>query len=320
VTTPAFARTDADSKKRVPDKVEWRTVALIAGLHGAFVAAVMWHDSMPWPAAMVLFALLGCLHMSILHEVLHGHPTPNQRLNEALVMLPAVSWLPYPLYRDAHRLHHRVELTVPGVDPESFYVDLETWERANPVWRGVLWVNRTVLGRVFVWPAVMITRALIEAARVAPLDRRQRRVWAGHIVSVAVSVGLVCGLGGVPWWLFLIGFGYFGLGLSNVRSFVEHLSVESGTPCAVVRANAFWGLLFLNNNLHHAHHSEPDAAWYRLPAIRRELGSDDLAAEGAGLYTGYLDVFRRYLVRPFDQPVHRGSLVSAAAAVPAAES
>jgi hypothetical protein len=31
-----------------------------------------------------------------------------------------------------------------------------------------------------------------------------------------------------------------------------------------------------------------------------------LAAAGAGLYDGYLDVFRRYLVRPFSQPVHPG--------------
>jgi fatty acid desaturase len=291
----------------VTTRVEWPTLALIAAFHGALVSLVRWHDLLPWPVALVLFALLGCFHMSMLHEVLHGHPTPNQLVNEALVILPAVAWLPYPEYRDAHRLHHRVDLTVPGVDPESFYVDAATWERANPVWRRVLLANRTVLGRVLVWPGVTIVRTLIAAGRTAPFDRRLRRVWLGHILSVVVTFGLVCGLGGVPWWMFAIGFGYFGLGLTNVRSFVEHLAVDDGTPCAVVRAHPFWCLLFLNNNLHHAHHAVPGAAWYRLPQLRRELGSDDLAAAGAGLYDGYLDVFRRYLVRPFSQPVHPGS-------------
>jgi fatty acid desaturase len=300
--------------------VEWPTLGLIAAFHIALVALVVWHDVLPWPVATVLFALLGCLHMSMLHEVLHGHPTPNQLVNEALVILPAVAWLPYPAYRDSHRLHHRVELTVPGVDPESFYVDAETWERANPVWRGVLWTNRTVLGRVFVWPAVVIVRTLIDAARTAPFDRRLGRTWLGHAVSVAVTFGLVCGVGGVPVWMFAIGFGYFGLGLTNVRSFVEHLAVESGTRCAVVRAHPFWGLLFLNNNLHHTHHAEPDAAWYRLPAIHREIGSDELAAAGAGLYDGYADVFRRYLVRPFSQPLHPAERVIVTGAVPAAGS
>ena len=159
-------------------RVEWPTLALIAAFHGALVAIVAWHDVLPWPVALVLFALLGCLHMSMLHEVLHGHPTPIQLLNEAMVILPAVAWLPYPEYRDAHRLHHRVDLTVPGVDPESFYVDAATWERANPVWRMLLLANRTVLGRVLVWPGVVIVRTLIGAVRTAPFDRRLRRVWA----------------------------------------------------------------------------------------------------------------------------------------------
>jgi fatty acid desaturase len=171
---------------------------------------------------------------------------------------------------------------------------------------------------VVVWPGVVIGRTLVEALRTAPFDSRLRTVWLGHLVSAAATIWLVCGLGGVPVWMFVIGFGYFGLGLTYVRSFVEHLAVESGTRSAVVRANPFWGLLFLNNNLHHTHHAEPDAAWYRLPALHRELGSDDLAAAGAGLYHGYLEVFRRHLVRPFSQPLHPAERVVEQGALPAA--
>ena len=48
----------------------------------------------------------------------------------------------------------------------------------------------------------------------------------------------------------------------------------------------------------------PDLPWYRIPAAHRELGSDALAAAGAGLYEGgYLQVVRTYFFRPFHQPV-----------------
>jgi fatty acid desaturase len=62
-------------------------------------------------------------------------------------------------------------------------------------------------------------------------------------------------------------------------------------------------LMYLNNNLHHTHHADPALAWYRLPARHRLLCSDELAAQGAGLYRGYGELFRRYALRPFCQPV-----------------
>jgi fatty acid desaturase len=75
------------------------------------------------------------------------------------------------------------------------------------------------------------------------------------------------------------------------------------TRCAVVRSGRFFGLLFLNNNLHHTHHALPGAAWFRLPRLTREMGAEAIAADGAGLYRGYLEVFRRFAIRPFCQPV-----------------
>ena len=79
----------------------------------------------------------------------------------------------------------------------------------------------------------------------------------------------------------------------------------SGENCGPPsKAGPVTSLLFLNNNLHHTHHARPDLAWYLIPAAHSELGSDALAAAGAGLYEGgYLQVLRMYLVRPFHQPV-----------------
>lgn len=303
---------------RVTQHWEWPTLWLIAGFHLTFAGLAWQHEAFPAPLAVVLFAILGCFHLSLLHEVLHGHPTPHQRLNEALVHVPAVVWLPYADYRDSHRLHHRVPLTVPGIDPESFYVDAAAWRRANPIWRAVLLANRTLLGRMVIWPGVVIVRTLAHEIRVAPTVPARRRTWLIHLPSAAVTLWLVLGVAGVPWWMFLGGFVYGGVALTYVRSFVEHLPVPSGSESAVVRAHPFWALLFLNNNLHHAHHALPDAAWYRLPAVARDLGSAEAAAAGAGLYGGYAEVFRRHFLRPFDAPVHPAERVVVTDALPAA--
>jgi fatty acid desaturase len=88
-----------------------------------------------------------------------------------------------------------------------------------------------------------------------------------------------------------------------LRSFPEHRAVGHGTRSAVVRTNVVGRLLFLNNNLHHTHHTHPGVAWYDLPAAHEALGGDDVARAGAGWYRGYLAVARRHLFQPLDDLV-----------------
>ena len=92
--------------------------------------------------------------------------------------------------------------------------------------------------------------------------------------------------------------------IQALRSFVEHRAVAGAQRSAIVYSNWFFGLLFLNNNLHNTHHELPGAAWFHLPALTRTLGADEAVAAGAGVYRGYATIFRRHLFRPFDQPVH----------------
>ena len=63
-------------------------------------------------------------------------------------------------------------------------------------------------------------------------------------------------------------------------------------------------LLYLNINLHHTHHAEPDVAWYRIPQLHREMGSDEIAAAGAGYYRSYMHVLRLPFWHPFGTPPH----------------
>ncbi|TIL80708.1 MAG: fatty acid desaturase, partial [Mesorhizobium sp.] len=66
-----------------------------------------------WPSYPILalgaLALTAALQSSLMHEVLHGHPTRNARINEAFVFLPiGVVW-PFRRFKTIHLRHHADE-------------------------------------------------------------------------------------------------------------------------------------------------------------------------------------------------------------------
>lgn len=294
-----------DDLRRAPERTEWPTVVVAVVVWGAHLALFTWHDTMPWPLTMMAFAVLGGWYMSVQHETLHGHPTPSAALNAAIAWVPWSLWLPFRVYRDSHLLHHDIELTLPGVDPESFYVSPAAWDRMGRVRRAVRWANRTFVGRLVVGPWLGIPATVIGGLREARRNASMRRTWIAHVVGVAAVAWLVFGVFGIPWWQYLVGYVWGGLAVAYVRSFAEHFPVPApATRCAMVRSNALMSLLFMNVNHHHTHHSLPGVAWYRLPALSRAMGAEAIATDGAGAYRGYWQIFRRYALRPLGHPVH----------------
>ena len=101
-------------------KVEWPTVLLIITVYVVIGSLVWFHGILPWWIILPIGAYCSALHSSLQHEVLHGHPTGNRLLNEALIFLTPHFWLPYPRYRATHLSHHNdANLTAPRLDPES---------------------------------------------------------------------------------------------------------------------------------------------------------------------------------------------------------
>ncbi len=297
-----------------PARIEWPTVLLIVGWAITLAAVVVGHGGIPWFVSIPALAVLSGLQFSLQHEVIHGHPTPWRRVNIALVGTPFALWCPYREYRIAHLDHHASELTAPGVDPESFHVTLEEWERSGPLTRRLLVANRTLAGRLVIGPWWSIARTVRAALPAIRRDPAARRMWARHLVVAALAVWVVVGLAGLPAWEYVVGLVWGGTALTLLRSFVEHRDTAgAGTASAVVRSNLFFSVLYLNNNLHHTHHALPGAAWYRLPKLHADLGADELAAAGAGWYRGYAQIARRYLVRPFGEPVRASEQRSLAA-------
>jgi fatty acid desaturase len=286
--------------------VEWRTVAVAVAVHGLWLAAVALHASTPWPLTVVALAVATAWHGSLQHETIHGHPFRSRRLNSLVGSLPISVRLPYPVYRRYHLAHHDcADLTDPTDDSESFYVSVEQWESKGRLGRAFLLAHHTLLGRLVLGPPRDVARLFAHQAReIWRGDRELARWWAAHMVAAAALVAFVAAVMGVPLWQYLLGATYLGNSLTLMRSYCEHRWVEGATRSAVVRSGRFFSMLYLYNNLHHVHHADPGVPWYRLSAHADATGGYEEAAAGAGLYRGYFELARRFLLRPFDHPVH----------------
>ncbi|CAN0587241.1 unnamed protein product, partial [Ectocarpus sp. 12 AP-2014] len=149
-----------------PDRIEWPTVCLVAACYAGWMVAVFGLALLSIGLAVVTLAVLLTLHSSLCHEALHGHPFPNRRVNEALVIAPLGLFVPYPRFRDLHLEHHRdSDLTDPYDDPESNYLDPAVWG-VFPAWQRALFrVNNMLLGRMLLGPALGTARFVLSEVR-----------------------------------------------------------------------------------------------------------------------------------------------------------
>jgi fatty acid desaturase len=288
-------------------RVEWPTLLLLPVVISSCVLAVI--------TFRMVHPVIGVLGLgfstgwwwSFQHELLHAHPFADRRIGDAIGWLPFNIWSPYGSYRDSHLVHHRNEiLTDPNDDPESWYTSASSWDAMRPSLRSLLWANRTLAGRLLIGPALGISGYLRHEVRLLRGgDRREARYWLTHSLVVTAYFAVVVGLARVPWWAILVGNVQLGTALIYLRSFAEHRwAVEPGMRSAMVVGRTPFALLFLNNNLHLAHHERPGEAWFRLPRVSREIDAANVSANGAGLYRGYFAVARAYAFRPFCQPLH----------------
>ncbi|MBV1703839.1 MAG: fatty acid desaturase [Hyphomicrobiales bacterium] len=301
------SETDSLQEARPGRGVEWPTVALAATVYGGWAATTVFANRLPWPIVAVLGAWFVAWQGSLQHEALHGHPFRSRTLNEALAFWPLALWLPYERYRRSHLRHHRDErLTDPLDDPESYYWSPEQWERLGPLGRRLVRAQSTLLGRLSIGPFWMVGRFWRhEAPALLRGEAEAWRVWGLHLAGVAAVLAwadVACDLS--PWRYVLL-FAWPGTALSLVRSFAEHRAesqVERRT--AIVERASPLSLLFLNNNLHVAHHLRPAMPWYELPRFYAQNREAMIESNGGLVYEGYGDVFRRYLLRPHDQTLH----------------
>ena len=306
----AHAREVASLRTTFTARTEWPTWLLIVLIYGGWLAVVLLvhagHLSML--AATPLLIVLCAWHMSLQHELLHGHPTRSARINKLLGSIPLAIWYPYDIYRDTHFAHHRDEnLTVPQVDPESNYVLPEQWINASR-WQRALWrMRKRFVGRLIVGPPLSVVMMFVGTfAEWRRGDTRYLSTWIIHallVTAVLVSLQLFAG---IAWWYYLLAVTWPALSLAMIRSLYEHRVARDPKHRTVINeAGWLMRLLYLNNNYHLVHHDLPHLPWYQLPRVYR-MRRDEYAAKNGGFVIrgGYWELLRRYAFRETDFPVH----------------
>ena len=279
---------------------DWPTLGVAAVIYGGWEMATAAQAAIPTPLLVAIGAWLIAWQGSLQHETIHGHPTRMRAINDAIGFAPLSLWLPYRLYRRSHLAHHGAAvITDPQHDPESRYR-----ARDGGVAGLVGRLQATLVGQMLFGPPISVGRFLAaEARRAMRAPRTVVRDWLPHLVGVVAILAWLdhVGLGIVRY---LLTFVYPGMALTMLRSYAEHRAdLASPGRAATVERGGLFALLFLNNNLHAAHHERPRLAWYDLPAYHRRHRVR-FVAQGAPVYQGYGEVVRRFAIRAHDRMLH----------------
>jgi fatty acid desaturase len=288
-------------------RFEAPTVALAVVIYGGWLLLTYFWRALPIWLAVPTGAWLCAWQMSLQHEVIHGHPTRSQRLNDLIGAPPLSLWLPYALYRDSHRRHHHdAHLTDPLEDPESTYVTTQAWRRAGPARRWLHVACNTLVGRLVLGPPRTVVGFWLRQVRLMLSGRPDLvRVCLAHGVGVALVLAWVCGVCHIGVVSYVVGVVYPATALLMIRSLAEHRAAERAQDrTAVVEKAGLLGLLFLNNNLHLLHHARPSLPWYALPARWRAMRADLLTAREGPVYRSYFEVAKLYALSPHHPGPH----------------
>jgi fatty acid desaturase len=282
------------------------TILVALAIYAAWFGLLRYHTLLPWWLIVPIGAYLIAWHFSLQHEAIHSFRGVPAWLRFAIVFPPIGLWFPFSLYRNSHSIHHRDQnLTVPGQDTETYYVLRSDWERMGAVQRGLLVVNQTLLGRLTIGPLLRLwTLVRRESARLGRRDFSHVSTWIVHFAAVA-GLLWICAYYGMHWWQYVLLIAYPGMSLGLLRAFIEHRAAPGPSErIASVESNPLFGLLYLYNNLHIAHHLQPTLPWFELPAHYRRDRAALLAENNHFVFRGYGQIARRYLLRPVFHPVH----------------
>jgi fatty acid desaturase len=281
-------------RRRLPQLARWLeapTWLLIFIIYGGWLTLTMYWTRLPVWVVVPGGAWLCAWHMSLQHELIHGHPTRSAWLNAALAAPPLNLWLPFPLYREQHLRHHRAaDLTDPLKDPESTYFAPQAWPRASLLRRFSHGACNTLTGRMLLGPLVLPVLFWRHQASKAAFLVQQWWIWLGHLAWVGLILCWVCHACNIPFVAYLAFFVYPGTALSLIRSLAEHRAAERPEDrTAIVETTGLLALLFLNNN--------PSVPWYDLPSVWRRERIALLAMRGGPVYRGYRHVASLYALR-----------------------
>ena len=191
-------------------------------------------------------------------------------------------------------------LTDPRLDPESYYLLPDDWAEVQGIRRALYEFNNTLAGRMLIGPAVSHHPLLVRRSSATLLagNRKTIRAWAWFVPSCAITLWYVVHVCGMPFWQYYLLIAYPGISLALVRSYCEHQAAEHVEHrTIIVEASPFWSLLFLNNNLHVAHHTRARPGLVQDPGLlpRRARAAD--RPNNGYTMKGYGEIFARFFLK-----------------------
>jgi fatty acid desaturase len=290
----------------VKRSIEWPTLILTLCVYGAYAFGAFVVLPMSLVLGMLIMVIVGILHSSLTHEVLHGHPFKSVFANALLVFPALIIFIPYLRFKDTHLDHHRDErLTDPYDDPETNFMDPQVWDQF-PKWRQSLHLfNNTLLGRMLLGPVlsqIAFMRADIRLILVG--DRRVALGWLLHVPSLFVAYVMVVIVAGVPVWVWVLA-SYLSMAILKIRTFLEHrVHDHPRGRSVVVEDRGLLSFLFLNNNFHSVHHAHPSVPWYALPRLFASKRDRFLAMNDGYHFGCYGEVMRKFAINRKDPVAH----------------
>lgn len=269
-----------------------------------FTLTVYWNET-DFFIRTILMTYTLAWFSSLVHELIHTHPTKNPIVNEALGFLPFNMWIPYRIYKKTHLIHHKNHnLTDPLLDPESNYLSQKHWDNLSNFRKKLVLFNNTLLGRLTIGPFLTIEKLYkTEFHKILLRDFSSLRAWANHIVGLIVVIGYLI-YQEIPLIEYILSGVYPSISLSMLRSYAEHrYSKKVSQRTGVIETNLFFRLLFLNNNYHWIHHQCPNMPWYQIERVYEENKAKVLESNGNYLLKGYRVLFALYLWKPWNSVV-----------------
>ncbi len=286
-------------------RLEWPTITVIILCYALWLIVGFWLYPISPLLTLCIMVILSALHSSLTHEAIHGHPTKNRLINEALVCFPLSLIYPYRRYRQTHLLHHRnTFITDPFEDPESYYL---AWWQFKPMpypVKQLLRVNNSMAGRLIFGP-ILSALAFI-TSDIRKMSKPSSAIWLGWLLHLPpCAIVLYClYLMGIPFWVYLLGVCWPALSLMSLRSFAEHRWHETPEGRTIIVEHSPLSWLFLNNNLHVVHHCHPMEPWYKLPALYKKDREKWQKRNDGYVYKNYFELWKAYGFKPKEPVVH----------------
>lgn len=286
-------------------RLEWPTITVIILCYALWLIVGFWLYPISPLLTLCIMVILSALHSSLTHEAIHGHPTKNRLINEALVCFPLSLIYPYRRYRQTHLLHHRnTFITDPFEDPESYYL---AWWQFKPMpypVKQLLRVNNSMAGRLIFGP--LLSALAFITSDIRKMSKPSSAIWLGWLLHLPpCAIVLYClYLMGIPFWVYLLGVCWPALSLMSLRSFAEHRWHETPEGRTIIVEHSPLSWLFLNNNLHVVHHCHPMEPWYKLPALYKKDREKWQKRNDGYVYKNYFELWKAYGFKPKEPVVH----------------